>query len=126
LFKNKIRNVRLVDPLQICNFADPAIYADPVHLTGDGYGVLAAAITKLVSGMEPDGKSADQSGSDDSNKWICTLSMGRGSPSNMGRRMEPRGSGWFLQGRGWAPPGRRPYRGLSAESGSGRGGSWSR
>jgi hypothetical protein len=115
MFKNKIKNVRLVDPVPICNFAVPEIFADPVHLTGDGYGVLAAAIKKLVAGTEPDGKSADQSGSEESNKRIRTLSMGRGGPSNMGRGMDQ----W---GRGWAPLGRRPYRG----SGSGRGGSWSR
>jgi hypothetical protein len=121
LFKEKVRNVRLVDPLQLLDFSDGSIFADPVHLTSAGYEVIAGAVKKLMAGNETDDSAADHTDVSADAKKIRNMSAGVGGDIGGGFVV---GHGKWRPGRGrggWRRPG-----GRGSGSGYGGRGSFSR
>jgi hypothetical protein len=121
LFKEKVRNVCLVDPLQLLDFSDGSIFSDPVHLTAAGYEVIADAVKKLMAGTETDDSTADHTDVSVDEKKIRNMSAG--ASGDMG--------GGFVVGRGKWRPGRgcggwRRPGGRGSGSGYGGRGSFSR
>jgi hypothetical protein len=123
LFKEKLKNIKLIDPYSSVSGLCLNSYADPVHLTQAGYECIANTVLSVLSGEEEGDKEADPpSSSAEGSKRIRILSLGsgRGSvsrPYNWGRgeagppAANPRGRGG-TGGRGhrgnrFGRPGRR-------------------
>jgi hypothetical protein len=106
LFREKVANVRVVDPYTAITNLGPDQYTDPVHLVQDAYGSLAKCVVGLLAGVS-EGDNTTDPPSD--NKRIRTLSMGAGR----GTATRGRGGG----SRGWAGRGWRAgsVRGLAGK-----------
>jgi hypothetical protein len=108
LFKERIQNVKILDPYVALSNLDRSSFADPVHLVQDGYEAMAKVVVDLLAGFEEGDKTTDPPSSDVSNsKRIRTVSMGTGSGSGARGRGSlshpPRGRGsyQFRGGRAW-------------------------
>jgi hypothetical protein len=112
LFKERIGNVKLIDPYVAVPNLDRDLFADPVHLLQEGYEGLAAGVLSVLTGEDGGDKGADPlSSSTAGNKRIRILSMGsgRGAGTSGGRPKPPAGPGPL---RGGNRGGRGGNRGL--------------
>jgi hypothetical protein len=97
LFKEKYANIRLIDPFVVIKDLGSGTFADPVHLTKEGYEQIADHVVNVLSGVGEGDMPADPTSNTYPNKRIRILSMGsvRGSAT--------RGRGgpiWGSAGRG--------------------------
>jgi hypothetical protein len=97
MFNEKIRGVKLLDPIALISTGESASYADPVHLVQDGYACLAAKVTAMLAGTDTEDKPADPSVSGGL-KRDRSLSQGGGQPPKRGRGQGQRGR--YFGGRG--------------------------
>jgi hypothetical protein len=116
LFKEKIKNVKVMDPYVTIANINRDLFADPVHLLQAGYEDLATGVLQVLDGEDGGGTGADQqSSSGEGGKRIRILSLGTsrgGGSGTPGTRGRPRDVG---------PPLQRP-RGGRGGRGSWRGG----
>jgi lysophospholipase L1-like esterase len=104
LFKERIQNVKILDPYNLVTSLDRSGFADPVHLTQVGYEQLAKAVVDVLAGSDEGNSTTDPPSSDTAApKRIRTVSMGsargNGSGGTRGRgslSRPPRGRGSYV------------------------------
>jgi hypothetical protein len=81
LFKEKYVDIRLIDPSVVIKDIGSGTFADPVHLTKDGYDQMAGHVVSVLLGVGEGDMPADPTSNTNQNQRIRILSMGsvRGS-----------------------------------------------